>query len=143
VGHRVDVEHWLAAATVWLLPTESEGFSLAVLEAMAAGCAIVTTHCPGNVEVLRDHETALLAPVGATEALGRALARLLEGPHLRRDLGAAARHAAQAYAIDRMVDQHLTVYESALAPAAARGPHAARGPLWAACASTLASLRRA
>src|SRR5262249_2653025 len=38
VGYQQNVPDWLAAATVWILPTESENFSLAVLEALAAGC---------------------------------------------------------------------------------------------------------
>lgn len=126
VGHRFDVEHWLAAATAWLLPTESEGFSLAVLEAMAAGRAIVTTRCAGNVEVLRHGVTALLTPVGVTDALGHALGRLLARPGLRHDLGAAARHAVEEYTIDGMIDRYVAVYDAALA--ASTAPRRSREP---------------
>ena len=79
VGYQTDVPNWLAAATVWLLPTERENFSLAVLEGLAAGCAVLSTTCRGNDEVLVDHQNALTFPVGdvagATAALRRAAAR--------------------------------------------------------------------
>ena len=43
VGYQTNVPDWLAAATVWLLPTERENFSVAVLEALAAGCTVLST----------------------------------------------------------------------------------------------------
>ena len=63
-GYQTNVADWLAAATVWLLPTERENFSVAVLEALAAGCAVLSTTCPGNDEVLTDRENRGLFPVG-------------------------------------------------------------------------------
>ena len=53
-GYQTNIADWLAAATVWLLPTERENFSVAVLEAMAAGCTVLSTTCKGNNEVLVD-----------------------------------------------------------------------------------------
>jgi glycosyltransferase involved in cell wall biosynthesis len=119
-GHQFDVPDWLAAATVWLLPTESEGFSLAVVEAMAAGCAIVSTVCPGNTEVLVDDENALLTAVGDVEAMARALRLALHDGGVRARLGAAARRRAAGYSQDRMVDLHLQCYAEARRPAARR-----------------------
>ena len=110
VGQRADVEHWLAAASAWFLPTESEGFSLALLEAMAARRGIVTTACEGNVEVLADGRNALLTPVGDTEAMARALDLLLADPALRAGLGAAAQADVGRYSLDAMVEQHLACY---------------------------------
>jgi glycosyltransferase involved in cell wall biosynthesis len=68
VGFRSDVPDWLAAATVWILPTETENFSLSVLEALAAGCPVLSTRCPGNDEVLCDGENSLLTAVGDVAA---------------------------------------------------------------------------
>ena len=59
VGYQTNVPDWLAAATVWILPTERENFSVAALEAMAAGCAVASTICPGNAEVLLDGVNSL------------------------------------------------------------------------------------
>ena len=112
-GYQTNIPDWLAAATVWFLPTESEGFSMAVLEAMAARCPIVSTLCPGNDEVLMDGENALLTAVGDVDAQAAALRRLLSDAELRASLGAAAHRAAQRYSIDRMAEAHMACYAGA------------------------------
>ena len=110
VGYQTNVPDWLAAATVWILPTETENFSLAVLEAMAAGCPIVSTLCPGNDEVLRDGVNSIALPVGDVDGMAEGLRRLLGDPELRGRLGAAARAEAQSYSVDAVVDQYVELY---------------------------------
>jgi len=110
VGQRNNVADWLAAASVWVLPTLGEGFSMAVIEAMAAGCAIVSTRCAGNDEVLEDGVNALTVPVGDVGELARALRRVLVDPALGARLGAAARATAARYSLDSVIDQHLACY---------------------------------
>lgn len=114
-GQQFNVPDWLDAATVWLLPTESEGFSLAVIEALAAGCAIVSTLCPGNDEVLVDGANALLARVGDVDAMAAAMRRILSDESLRRQLGARARLDAERFSMRRMADEHLQLYAAAAA----------------------------
>ena len=109
-GFQTNVSDWLAAAKVWLLPTEGEGFSVAMLEAMAAGCPVVSTVCPGNDELLLDGENALLAPVGNVEEMGGALRRLLSDEGLRARLSTSARSTAHQYSLDNTVEEHLTCY---------------------------------
>lgn len=110
VGHQINIPDWLAAATVWLLPTLGEGFSMGVIEAMAAGCAIVSTRCAGNDEVLVDGENALMVPVGDVDAMAAALRHALADGALRARLGASARADAQRYSMDAAVEQHLACY---------------------------------
>ena len=109
-GYQTNVQDWLAAATVWYLPTESENFSLAVLEALAAGCAIVSTNCQGNDEVLIDGDNSLLTEVGDVAAQAAALYSLLSNQSLRSKLKQAARAVAQNYSADRMVDAYARCY---------------------------------
>lgn len=109
-GFQNNVADWLAAATVWLLPTESEGFSLAILEALAAGCPVVSTDCPGNDELLSDGANALLAPIGNVEEIAAALRRLLSDERLRARLSASGRSTAQQYSLDQTVESHLACY---------------------------------
>jgi glycosyltransferase involved in cell wall biosynthesis len=118
VGYQTNVPDWLAAATVWLLPTERENFSVAVIEALAAGCAVLSTRCPGNDEVLVDGVNALTFSVGDVAAGASALARLLQGYDLRTRLRAAAQETAQAYTAASMVDGYRRIYERV---SAARG----------------------
>jgi glycosyltransferase involved in cell wall biosynthesis len=110
-GYQTNVEDWLAAATVWLLPTERENFSLAVLEALAAGCPVLSTRCQGNDEVLRDGENALTFGVGDVAAAVRALRRLMVETSLREALSRRARVAAEGYSADRMLESYRLVYE--------------------------------
>jgi glycosyltransferase involved in cell wall biosynthesis len=111
VGHRPDVADWLAAATVWVLPTERENFSVAVLEALAAGCPVLSTTCPRNTEVLVDDDNALTFGVGDVAGGTLALRRLLADPELRRRLSNRGVECARAYSVDRMVDDYWDLYD--------------------------------
>jgi glycosyltransferase involved in cell wall biosynthesis len=96
-----------------MLPTETENFSLAVLEAMAAGCPILSTVCPGNDEVLRDGDNSVLTAVGDAEAQTDALRKLLADAALRQKLGASAQHEAEKYRLERMVENYAALYHAA------------------------------
>ena len=110
VGYQTNVADWLALATVWIFPTERENFSVALLEAMAAGCPILATVCPGNDEVLEDGSNALTFAVGDVEEAGQALGRLLQDPELREHLGDGAETTARASSVEQMVLQYRRVY---------------------------------
>src|SRR4030095_7501089 len=113
-GFQTNIPDWLAAATVWFLPTEAENFSLALLEAVAAGCPILSTLCQGNDEVLEQGSNALITGVGDIEAQTAALQRLLREPTLRQTLSAAARQSARRHSVENMVEEYSRVY--ALSP---------------------------
>ena len=110
VGYQTNVADWLAAATVWILPTERENFSVAVLEALAAGCPILSTPCPGNDEVLVDGQNALIFPVGDVDTASQRLALLLDDEVLRRNLSARARVDSEAFTVQRMVERYEQLY---------------------------------
>jgi glycosyltransferase involved in cell wall biosynthesis len=95
LGHRTDVRDLLDSADVFVLPSLYEGTPLAVLEAMAAGKAIVATAIGGTDELVEDGETALLVPPSDAAALAAAIRRLLDDPGLRVRLGDAARRRVE------------------------------------------------
>jgi len=68
---------------VWMLASASEGFPHAVLEAMACGCALVSTDCGGTRDIIRDGENGFLVRVGDADALVRATKELLLNDRLR------------------------------------------------------------
>ena len=76
------------------MPSLSEGFPLAVLEAMMAGRAVVASRVGGIPEMIVDGETGLLVPPKDAGALASALAWLIASPSLRDRLGKAARSRA-------------------------------------------------
>jgi glycosyltransferase involved in cell wall biosynthesis len=110
VGYRTDIADWLAASTAWLLPTERENFSVAVLEALAAGCAVASTRCPGNSEILVDDDNSLTFEVGDIDAGVSALRRLLDDPAVRQRLSRRGAECAQRYSLDHMVDEYAALY---------------------------------
>jgi glycogen synthase len=73
-------------ADVFVSPTYAEGFSNTILEAMAAGLAVVSTHSVGVSDCLRDGENGLLVQPGDVPALAEALAHVIEDEPLRRRL---------------------------------------------------------
>ena len=94
LGARDDIPDLLARSDVFVLSSRSEGFPVSVLEAMAAGLPVVATDVGGVGEAVEDGETGFLVPAADSEALARALERLLVDGELRRRLGAAGRARA-------------------------------------------------
>ena len=90
-GFRLDVPALLAASTVSVLPSLSEGLSNTVLESMAAGLPVVTTNVGGTPEAVTDGENGLLVVPRDPPALARAIGRVLDDPGLARRLGENAR----------------------------------------------------
>lgn len=94
---------------IFVLPSEAENFPIALLEAMSAGLAIVTTQGTGCAEVVGD--AALLVPPNDVPALRAAMCRLLDDPALRARLGEAARRRVAAKFNWRTVaEQYLALY---------------------------------
>ncbi len=81
----------LARASIFCLPSHAEGLPMALLEAMAAGKAVVSTGVGGIPDALRDGDNGLMVEPGNVAALAAALGRLLGDEEERRRLGARAR----------------------------------------------------
>jgi glycosyltransferase involved in cell wall biosynthesis len=105
---------YLKAADALALCSGYEGLSHVLLEAMAAGVAVVATAVGGNLELVRDGENGLLVPFGDVAATERALLRLLEDRRLAKRLAEAARAEAARRTVQRMVDHTLDVFYEAV-----------------------------
>jgi len=113
LGLRHDIPELLAAADIYVSASHEEGFSNALLEAMAASKAVVATRVGGNVEMLEEGALGLLVAPQNPSALADAIGSLLQHPEIRADFGArAARHVAESYSPGRMRDQYLEIYRS-------------------------------
>lgn len=103
LGNVADLPERLAATQVFVLSTRWEGMPLALVEAMAAGCACIGTDVVGVREVIEHESTGLLVPPDDAGALAEALQRLLQNPALAQQLGQAARQRAlSAHGRERM-----------------------------------------
>ena len=90
-------------ASVFVLSSRFEGFPLVLLEAMAAGLAVVSFDCPtGPGEILTDGTSGLLVPAEDVPALAAALDRIMVDESLRRRLAAAAPAAVLPYSQQRV-----------------------------------------
>lgn len=113
LGPRSDIPELLAAADLYVSASHEEGFSNSLLEALAAGKAVVATRVGGNPEMLRDGELGILVEPQDPAALASGIEALLRDPARRAKLGAlAAADAAQRYTPQRMIDQYLSLYRA-------------------------------
>jgi glycosyltransferase involved in cell wall biosynthesis len=112
LGHRDDVDAVLAALDIYVLASRFEPFGVALLEAKAAGRAIVAT-AVDEIPTLIDEQTGVLVPPRAPEALAAALARLAGDEPLRRRLGAAAAcDAVRRHGLPALVGDYQELYAS-------------------------------
>ena len=114
------IEEVLVGADLFLLPSESESFGLAALEAMACHVPVVATDVGGLPEVVAHGETGYLFPVGDVASMAEAAIRVLRDDELRARLGRAARkRAVEHFDQDRVVARYREIYQRVTAGVAA------------------------
>jgi glycosyltransferase involved in cell wall biosynthesis len=112
LGNREDVPDLLAAMDIFALPSYSEGVSLALLEAMAAGLPVIASEVGGLPEVVQHEKNGLLIPPRDSTALVQALETLLADPILARHLAQRGQgHVAAHYSLDRLGMEINDIYD--------------------------------
>ncbi len=107
----------LSRADIFVLPSHTEGLPNAMLEAMAAGLPVVASRVGGVPEIVHERVTGYLADPGDEGSMTESLARLIEHPDLRAEMGAAARrHVERHYSVDRLPEMLERLYRSVIAP---------------------------
>lgn len=116
LGSRDDVLAILAASDIGVLCSHEEGFSNAVLEAMAAGLPLAVTDVGGNAEAVVDGETGFVVPPRDSKALAEAIIRLASDASLRERLGMAGqRRVMQRFGLAAFIGGHRSLYAALLA----------------------------
>lgn len=117
-GNRADMPEVFMRASVVCLPSYREGMPKTLLEAAAAGRAIVATDVPGCREIVRHGDNGLLVPARDPQALADALAMLLGDPALRAHMGARGRERVlkEGFTSRQVVGATLDVYRELLGP---------------------------
>ncbi len=115
LGEQIDLPAVMRDTDLFLLPSETESFGLAALEAMACGVPVIASNVGGLPEVVTEGETGCLCPMGDVPAMTAAARRLLDDPARRARFGAAARRRAETqFRLDPAVDAYLAVYRRVL-----------------------------
>jgi sugar transferase (PEP-CTERM/EpsH1 system associated) len=113
-GDRSDVAALLPQFDIFALPSQAEGISNTLLEAMACGCAPVATAVGGNPELVEDEGNGLLVPAQDSAALAVGLARLVGDAGLRQRLALASLERARAeFSLEGMMAAYAALYASA------------------------------
>ena len=116
LGHVDDVRTVWRRAHVALLASQREGLPMSMLEAASCGRPMVSTDVPGSREIASQGRTALLVPVGDSEAMAAAITRLADDGPLRRRLGDASRRlAAGRFSREQVGAATLDLYHRVLA----------------------------
>jgi glycosyltransferase involved in cell wall biosynthesis len=109
-----NVDDYLRAADIFVLPSSSEGLSVALLEAMSSGMLPIATSVGGTVDLIQDGESGLLVTSGDVAGLRAALSRALNNPEWRREASAKARATAvESYDLRVVAERLAAVYRDA------------------------------
>lgn len=115
LGERSDVPRLLQVFDVFVLSSTTEGLSLTLLEAMAAGLPVVATDVGGNSEVVVEGETGNLIGPGDSAAMADTLAKLIGNEDRVRSMGERGRERVnEKFSLKAMVRRYESVYEEIL-----------------------------
>ncbi len=110
LGSRKDVDALLPALDVFVLASDTEGLSNAILEAQACGLPVITTRVGGNPDVV-DDDCGVLVPARDPDAMAGAVRALLHNPDLRERMSTAARsRVVRNHSLDSMTQAYASLY---------------------------------
>ncbi len=119
-GTRSDIPEILASLDCFVLPSQAEGISNTILEAMACGLPVIATDVGGNRELVARGCTGLLVPSADADALADAIIALGTERDRARAMGVAARlRAVERFSLDGMIRAYRDLYHHLLRPAVA------------------------
>lgn len=100
---------------ILLMPTVREGFSLAVLEAMASGLPVVASHCSSLPEQIDEGKGGFLCPVGDAQSFAEKINSLADSPKLRNEMGGYNRgKVEERFTKDKMIAGYKNLFKNLL-----------------------------
>lgn len=132
LGHREDVPSLLSGMDAFACTSHSEGMNNALLEAMAAGLAVVATDVGDNAVIARCGVEGWIVPPRNRVALAGALQNLIENPSTRQGFAQAARSRAMEFSLAKMTRSYQRFYDTIMAETSAdiiHGGQVSRLPL--------------
>lgn len=112
LGNVPNLEEILGSCDLFLLPSESESFGMAALEAMASEVPVITTNTGGLPEVVSEGETGYLLPIGDVEGMAARGIEILKNDDLRVRMGRMGRQRSiDLFDEDKIVPRYRELYE--------------------------------
>ena len=105
MGNVPNIHEQISDANAFVLSSDYEGLSNALLEAMMMGLPCISTDCAGSDEYINNYENGLLVPIGDKDALASAMLEVLENKELSSRLGNNARKASATFAKDNVLNR--------------------------------------
>ncbi len=112
LGKQEPVEEVLSISDLFMIPSGSETFGLAALEAMSCSVPVVSSNIGGLPEVNIHGETGYLCELGDIECLGSSATKILKDAALHEKMAKAARKRAEVFEMDKIVTQYEEYYKS-------------------------------
>jgi glycosyltransferase involved in cell wall biosynthesis len=110
-GFKREVEDYLRAADIFVLPSRVEGLANALIEAMACGLSSIASNIGGNADLIEDGATGILFDAGNSEELGRRICDLIDDPAERERIGIRARESMVAgFSIESTAKRYEDLY---------------------------------
>jgi len=120
LGKTSELIRILCGSDLFLLPSETESFGLAALEAMAAGVPVISSNAGGIPEVNQHGITGFTAPVGDVETMAKHAIVLLKDEAMQARFSESARQWANKFSAEAIVPQYEKVYDAAIRAAQAQ-----------------------
>ncbi len=114
LGKTSEIERILCISDLFLLPSETESFGLAALEAMAARVPVISSNTGGLEEVNVDGETGFTAKVGDIASMSQSALKILGDPKEHEQFRIRAFAQAERFDIEAIVPQYLAIYHKAI-----------------------------
>lgn len=115
LGLRNDVPELLQSADLYVNSSLYEGLSIAMIEGLMSALPVVATDVAGNRELVKHGENGLLVPPADPDALASAIATALLSRGLYAQLSSKAVISSKAFTMERCAEEHLNLYEEAIA----------------------------
>ena len=115
MGYTNELIQQMSHASLHLVSSRSEGFSLTTLEAASVGLPTVGYNCPGGFRYLvKDGKTGILVPLDDENTFAEQICRLIEHPEKRKAMGQAALKEVENYRIEHIVRQWMDLFTELL-----------------------------
>ena len=112
-GNTTDIEKEMLSSSIYVASSKYEGFSLALVEAMACGLPVVSYSCPyGPKEIIQDGENGFLVPLDDEQNLAERICQLIADDDLRLRMGASAFERAKAFSLETITQKWLSLFNN-------------------------------